>query len=345
MIYSVRPQTKFRIHSRIAFIEGTDYFLTASLSKYGVNRWKVGKNDSFSQMKIQNIGTSLEIADLLIIDRTSYALLSFATATSINLIDFVTMTEVRSIKGVAGHLAMLTADPSQANFLSAAENKITKYSYLDGSTVATLTCDYIVSGMKNVNLSDFVIVATWEQIFVYSFTGNDPTVWATSPYYFYTTGKQMPGGIRFDQPTATMYFAGLSHVTGLADTSTTYCHPNCLTCTAMLSEYKCSGCKAPAVSDNGVCKVSADAIKAPPGGAFSSSTASWSDDSMKPAAAKGFNIKDYYLYFIIGGGGLVGIICIFCICRMCCKKSEEEQNASNQTRVHHQSNQPVKNVY
>lgn len=345
MIYSVRPQTKYRIHSRVAFIEGTEYFLTASLSKYGINRWRIGKNDSFSQLKIQSLGNSLEVVDLLIVDRTNYALLSFASAVSITLIDFVAMTEVRSIKGAAGHLALLSADPSQANFLSATENKITKYSYLDGSTVATMACDYIVSGMKNVNQTDFVIVATWEQVFVYSFTGNDPKVWAASPYYYYTSGKQMPGGVRFDQSTATMYFAGLSHVTGLADTTAAYCHPNCQTCSAMLSEYKCSSCKSPAVMDNGVCKVSAESIKAPPGGSVSLATASWSDDNMKPAAPKGFDIKDYYLYFIIGGGGLIGIICVFCICRMCCKKSEEEQNAEKQSRVRHQQNYQVKNVY
>lgn len=342
MVYTVRPQTLYRIHSRIAFIEGTDYFLTASLSKYGVNRWMIGKNDSFTQIKPQGLGNALEIADILIIDRSNYALISFATSLTINLIDFVSMTETRSIKGNAGMMALLSADPSLANFVCASENRITKYSYLDGSTIASMTNDYIVTGMKNVNNTDFVVVATWEQVFIYSFSGASSTVWAASPYFYSTTGKQMPGGVRFSQQTATMYFAGLGHVTGLVDTNAAFCHPNCATCNLMLSEYKCATCKSPAVDSSGACKVpagtsSAEFLKAPPGGEANFVTAKWSEDNMKPAQAKGFNIKDYYLYFIIGAGGLVGLCCVFCICKMCCKnKDEQGQQGNNPNRVHQQ---------
>lgn len=341
LIYTVRPQTLYRIHSRIAFIEGTNYFLTASLSKYGVNRWMIGKNDSFTQLKFQSLGNALEIADILIIDRSNYALVSFATSLTINLIDYVAMTETRTIKGNAGMLALLSADPSLAYFVSASENRITKYSYLDGTTVASLTNDYIVTGMANVNNTDFVVVATWEQVFVYSFTGTTSTAWIVSPYYYSMTGKQMPGGIRFSQQTATMYFAGLGHVTGLTATGTTFCHPNCQTCNLMLSEYKCVSCKSPAADSNGACKIAAgttaDYLKAPPGGEANLVTAKWSEDNMKPAQAKGFNIKDYYLYFIIGAGGLVGLCCVFCICKMCCKnKDDQAQQGNNPNRVHQQ---------
>ena len=346
MVYTVRPQTLYRIHSRIAFVEGTDYFLTASLSKFGVNRWMVGKNESFTQLKFQGMSTALEVADILVIDRSSFALVSFATSQTINLIDFVAMTETRSIKGRAGMLALLSADPSLAYFVSASENKIAKYSYLDGTTVASLTNDYIVTGMKNVNNTDFVVVATWEQVFIYSFAGTNTTVWAASPYFYSMTAKQMPGGVRFSQLTSTMYFAGLGHVTGLADTSATFCHPNCLTCSLMLSEYKCSSCKSPAVDSNGACKVpagtassqtAAEYLKSPPGGEVNFVTAKWSDENMKPAQAKGFNIKDYYLYFIIGAGGLIALCCVFCVCKMCCKnKDDQAQQGNNPNRVHQQ---------
>ena len=333
MIYLVRSQTLFRIHSRIAFIEGTDYFLTASLSKFGVNRWRIGHNESFSQLKIQGLGGSLEIADILIVDRSNYALISFSGYSSITLIDFVAMTETRTIKGTAGQLALLTADPSQAFFMSASEKRLTKYSYLDGTAVGSLEIDYIVTGMKNVKHTDFVIVATWEQVFVYSFSGSDTAVWAASPYYYYMAGKQMPGGVRFSQSTATMYFAGLGHVSSLTDTVSSYCHPNCNGCSLMLSEYKCSACKSTATSDNGACKSSS--IKDPPGGVVNFENAKWSDDNMKPAPSKKFNIKDYYLYIIIGAGGLVALCCIYCICRMCCKKNEDEQQqqGNNPNRV------------
>lgn len=348
MMYSVRQQTKFRIHSRIAFIEGSDYFLTASLSKYGVNRWKIGTNETFSQLKLQGLGNSLEAADLLVVDRSKYALVTFATSLSIYLIDFLAMTETRTINGRAGMLALLTADPSQAHFVCASENQITKYSYLDGTTLATFMNDYLVTGMKNVRNTDFVIVATWEQVYVYSFSGTDTSVWKASPYFLYTSGKQLPGGVRFDQTTGTMYFAGLGHVTSVTDTSSSFCHTSCNGCSIMLTEYKCSACKSPATMDNNMCKLSVDNIKAPPGGATTYTSATWTEDNMKPAPAKGFNIKDYYLYFIIGGGGLAAICCIFCVCKMCCckkKDDEQQQQGNNPNRVSHEQQYQHKNAY
>jgi hypothetical protein len=348
MMYSVRPQTTFRIHSRVAFIPGTDYFLSVSLSKYGINRWKIGKNDSFTQLKVQGVGNSLEASDLLVVDRSKYALVTFATSTSIYLIDFLAMTETRTISGRAGMMALLSADPSLAHFVCASENQITKYSYLDGTAIATFRNDYIVTGMQNVNNTDFVIVATWEQVFVYSFAGSDTAAWVASPYFYATTGKQMPGGIRFDQSTGTMYFSGLGHVTSLTDTASAYCHSSCTGCSIMLSESKCSSCKAPAALDNGACKISAENLKAPPGGKIDYATAAWSEDNMKPAPGKGFNIKDYYLYFIIGGGGLASICIIFCICKMCCCKKNDEnqqQQSNNPNRVSHEQQYPQKSAY
>lgn len=338
-LYMVRPQTAYRIHSRIAFIEGTDYFLTASLSKYGVNRWKINANSSYTQLKLQGLGTSLEAADLLVVDNSKYALVTFSTAQTISLIDFTAMTETRTITGRAGLLALLTADPSQANFVCASENTITKYSYTDGTSVASLTIDYIVTGMKNVALTDFVIVATWEQVFVYSFSGTSTTTWKAAPYFYQLAGKQMPGGVRFDESTGTMYFAGLGHISSVVATNSAFCHSSCSGCTVMLSSYKCSACASTATMTNGVCKANSGSVKAPPGGTVDLSTATWSDDNMKPSTSSGFNIKDYYLYFIIGGGGLAAICIIYCCCRMCCKKKDDQpqqQQRNNPNQVHHE---------
>ena len=331
-IYSVRPQTVYRIHSKIAFITGSDYFLTASLSKYGVNRWKVGNNATYTQLVLKNMPVSLEIADILVVGNTNFALIAFMGYHSINLIDFVTMVETRAIQSSAGLMALLSADMSQANFVCSSERNITKLNYLDGTVVASTVIDYMVTGMKNINFSDFVIISTWEQIYVYSFSGSDRVVWLGSIYYYYSTGKQMPGGIKWNAAQATMYFSGLGHITSLADTTATFCHPTCNDCSMMLSEYKCNSCKSPATSENNVCKTPANIIKPPPGGLATYLSAKWSDDNIKPAPAKGFNIKDYYLYFIIGGGALVAICCVFCICKMCCK-SEDEQQVRNPNQV------------
>lgn len=325
-IYKVRDQSQFRIYSKVAFIEGTEYFLASSLSKYGVNRFKLGKDDNFAQLMFKEMSDTLECIDLLVIPKSKYALVSFSGYHKLMLIDFIDMTEVRAIAGRAGFLAHLTADISEGYFVSAVENHITKYKLTDGTKVATLMTDYVVTGVRNVENTDFVIVATWEQVFVFNFAGSDPVVWNTNPYYYRTLGKQMTAGVLWKQAEATMYFAGLGHITSLTGTTATFCHPFCNGCSLMLSESKCTACASPAVMENSKCSLPVAQIKLPPGGLIDNATASWSEDNMKKSTPSGFNIKDYYLYIIIGAGGLVGLCCIFCICKMCCKNDENKQN-------------------
>lgn len=326
--YKVREQTKFRIYSKVVFIEGSQYFLGSSLSKYGVNRFKLGTDDRFTQLKFPGISETMECIDILVYPKSKYALVSFSGFKKICLIDFVAMNEVRMIPGEAGFLAPLSQDLSQGYFVSARENNITKYKLTDGTMVGSIMIDYIVTGMKNVENTDLVIVATWEQVFVYNFAGTNTTAWAASPYYYEMLGKQMTGGVLWNQAEATMYFSGYGHITSLTGVSASFCHPFCNGCSMMLSEYKCNACTAPATMDGSVCKLpsSSEQIKTPPGGVINYQSAQWSEENMKPEAAKGFNIKDYYLYIIIGAGGLVGICCIFCICKMCCKKEEDQRN-------------------
>lgn len=332
-LYKVRDQSNFRIYSKVVFIEGSEYFLTSSLSKFGVNRFKLGDDSSFSQLKFTGIAESMECIDLLVVPGSKYALISYAGFQKIPLIDFVNMNEIRMIPGNAGYLALLTSDISQGFFVSAAENYITKYSFSEGTKVAAILSDYIVTGMKNVRYTDFVIVATWEQVYVYNFAGSVSVIWTASPYYYHILDKQMTGGVRWNQEVATMYFAGVGHITSLTGTNPSFCHPHCSGCSLMLSEFKCTACTAPATLEGAECRMPADKIKSPPGGTLNYTAVLWSDNNMKLASPAGFNIKDYYLYIIIGAGGLVGLCCIFCICKMCCKKNDDERN----NRVRHQN--------
>lgn len=120
-----------------------------------------------------------------------------------------------------------------------------------------------------------------------------------------------------------MYFFGLGHLTSLTGTQATFCHPYCAGCSLILSEYKYTACSLTTTMTDSHCTLPADQIKLPPGGKFDYGAAAWSDNNIKTGTAGGFNIKDYYLYIIIGAGGLVSLCCILCICKMCCKQKDE----------------------
>lgn len=328
-IYRIRDQSNFRIYSKIAIIEGSEYFLVSSLSKYGVNRFKFGDKTSFAQVKFSGMPDTLECLDLLVYPKSKYALVSFTEYNSIVMIDFVNMNQVRSIPGKSGFLAPLTSDISQGYFVSTSENNITKYKLGDGTKIASIRSDYIISGIKNVQYTDFVIVATWEQVYIYNFAGTNVSVWTAIPYYYELANKQMTGGVKWDQAEAKMYFSGYGHITSLSDTNTNFCHPECNGCSLMLSDYKCTACTTNSTLQESQCKLPTDQIKAPPGGVIDYANADWSNDNKIKDDSKGFNIKDYYLYIVIGAGGLVGLCCIFCIVRMCCKKDEDKKNRVN----------------
>ena len=328
--YQVREQSNLRIYSKIAFVEGSQYFLTSSLSKYGVNRFKLGDDSGFAQIKYTSISDFLECTDILVIPNSKYALISYVGYNKISLIDFISMSEVRWIAGHAGFLAPLTADISEGYFVSASEKYITKYKLTDGTKVDTITIDYIITGVKNVNNTDFVIVATWEQVYVYNFAGSSTAAWQTSPYFYELLNKQMTGGVKWNQPEAMMYFSGLGHITSLTGTEGTFCHPYCAGCSLILSEYKCTACSSTTTMAESHCTLPADQIKLPPGGKIDYGAAAWIENNSKTGTVGGFNIKDYYLYIIIGAGGLVGLCCIFCICKMCCKKKDTQNK--NQVR-------------
>lgn len=324
--YRVRDQSAYRIHSQVAFIEGSNYFLSSSVVFYGLNRWKLGEGTDFSQLSFPSLSSALECIDILVIPKSKFALISYAGSDKIPLIDFVNMNEIRMISGNAGVLAPLSGDSSQGYFLSAAEQVITKYSFVDGTKVGSLRLDYIVTGMRNVQQTDIVIITTWESFFIFEFSGNSTTWDMGNSYYYRFTDKHLPGGVRFDEGNAVIYLSGLGHLTTFQDADNAYCHPLCSSCTYMLSEYKCTTCTAGQTLDGTTCKLPADQIKSPPGGVVDYSTVAWSDNNKKTAAPAGFNIKNYYLYIIIGAGGLVGLCVIFCICKTCCKNKDDEKN-------------------
>lgn len=89
--YIVRTASSYRVYAKVAFIADTDYFLTSSLSKNGVNRFKIGTVDSYSQLKFDGVPLSLDTTDLLVIPRAKFALLSYSNYNNIILFDFIEM--------------------------------------------------------------------------------------------------------------------------------------------------------------------------------------------------------------------------------------------------------------
>ena len=190
---------------------------------------------------------------------------------------------------------------------------------------------YIVTGLKNVAGSNFVIVSSWEHIYVFDFSSSTSSNWNSNPY-FYLVSKSI-NSLAFSQKEALIQVGGLAHSTLIKDTQATFCHPSCSGCSLMLSEYKCTACSATTSLQGGVCTPSASSITAPPGGAVDLASIKFSEDNVKPPPETGFNIKDYYMYIIIGAGGIVGLCCLYCLCKICCGGSDEdEQQKQNQVR-------------
>lgn len=202
---------------------------------------------------------------------------------------------------------------------------------MQGTIEKTLDLSYIVTGLRNIAGSDMVIVASWEQFYILNFASDTPANWNDNAYY-YLMSKSI-SRLTFSSKDANIMLAGLAHVTLIKDTVTTYCHPYCNGCTQMLSEYKCSACIPSITQKDGACLPDPANIVAPPGGAVDLTKVSFSADNVKPEPPKGFNIKDYYMYIIIGAGGILGLLCLCCICKICCGNSDDEEaQRRNQVR-------------
>lgn len=188
-----------------------------------------------------------------------------------------------------------------------------------------------MTGLRNIAGSNFVIVASWEHFYILNFASDTPTDWNNNAY-FYLLSKSI-SSLTFSPKDANIMLAGLAHVTLIKDTEAAYCHPYCSGCTEMLSPYKCSACIPSITQKDGACLPEAANIIAPPGGAVDLSKATFSADNIKPEAPKPFNIKDYFMYILIGAGGIVGLICLCCICKICCGSSDDEEaQRRNQVR-------------
>lgn len=330
--YKIREQHNLRLHARLAFIEGSDYFLTSSLSKYGLIRWKYGQTSVYSQIKYSDISQVSDTLSLMVVPNSKFALLSYTGLKMIILSEFVTMKEIRKITATAGLLAPLTSDQSKAFFVSAYESTIEKLTYLDNTKLEKTVLDYAIKSVRNVQWTDFIIAATWQQVYVVSCSGSGMTYPVNSYPYYYSLSN-MINSMSFRQSTGQVLLSGYGFVNTLQDTSSVFCHPFCQGCSKMLSESMCTSCSSTTTISNGACTQASSSIKAPPGGTLVPSEASWSEDTVKKEEKK-FNIKDYFIYILIGAGGLLGICCIFCICKMCCGDSEDQ----GKNKVHQRKN-------
>lgn len=328
--YSVRSQTAYRMSSRTAPIEGSTYFLTSSLSKYGVIRWQYNVTQSYAQLQFAMVPDSLDTTDLLVFNRSRYAIVSYTGFNQLILLDFVGMSEIRRIAVTAGYLAPLDADPSLSYFVNSVGQSVYKLAYADGSIIGSLSLPYLVTGLRNVAGTDWVIVSGWQQFYIYNMAGTNTSTWSVNPYYFNTTGLSI-GSLEFNQMSGAVIISGLMNISLVTDTVPAFCHPACTGCTAWLSQYQCVSCSANATSKGGQCVLSS--ITAPMGGAIDYSTASWSANTMTPPPAQsGFNLKNYYMYFVIGAGAVLGLCVLYCLYKMCCS-DDNDMNNNNNSRV------------
>ena len=258
-------------------------------------------------------------------------MISYTGYMGIVLFDYLEMKFQRTMKIKSGILAPLDSDQSKARFVVAQEQRIQRAEYIQDTVEGSLDLTYIITGLKNVAGSNFVIVSSWEHFYILDFSSPTSSNWNSNAYY-YLVSKSI-NSLAFSQKEALIQLGGLAHSTLIKDTETAYCHPFCSGCSLMLSEYKCTSCTATTTLQGGICTPSASSIAAPPGGAIDLIAVTFSEDNVKPPPVTGFNIKDYYMYIIIGAGGIVGLCCLYCLFKICCgSNDEEDQQRQNQVR-------------
>lgn len=320
-VYRIRDQTNLKIAGKIGIIEGADYFLTSSLSRYGLARWKYGSTDVYSSLNFTGVSESLETFDLLVIPSSPWAIVSYAAYNSLAVANFVTMTDFKRISINAGLLAPLTGDLSKGYMVNALESSLIKISYYEATIKGDIKSSSFVTAIKNVPGSDWVVVVGFRSIMIYDLSGDTFSSW--SQKYYQPTGVSV-SGILLNDMLGTLLNFGPGYINTVAETDQAFCHPWCSSCTKWLSPNFCSVCTAQATLSGTMC--TAKAITAPPGGAVAYSSAAWSEDNQKPAPPSGFDIKKYYLYFIIGGAAILGICCLYCLWKMCCGDKEGKNN-------------------
>ena len=320
-VYRVRDQSALKISAKIGIIEDADYFLTSSLSRYGLARWKFGKTDSYASVNFTGISESLDTYDLLIIPSSPWAIVSYSGYNSLAVANFVTMTDFKRVTVNAGLLAPLTSDLSKGYIVNAVESSLIKINYYEGTIKGDLKSPSFIISMKNVPGSDWVVAVGFRVLMVFDLTGDTFSAWTQR--YYESTGVSV-SGLWLDQTVGTLLNFGLGFINTVAETDQGLCHPSCTACTKWLVSGFCSACTTQATLSGTKCTL--NAVTAPPGGAIVYPTAPWSEDNNKPAPPSGFNIKDYYLYFIIGGAGILGICCLYCLIKMCCGDKEEKNN-------------------
>lgn len=328
--YNVRVTSNLRIYSRVTFIEGTEYFLTSSMSKFGIGRFKVNQLDRYSKLVLDNIPTTLDTQSLLVIPRTKFGIVAYTSYKNLFVFDFTAMTLVNTLDVKAGFLEALDTDQSATRIVVAYEEKISKVNYMNGTIDGTASLDSLITGIRNVRGTDYVIVSSFDSFSIFNFQGNNSINWISNSAYYYQVGKNI-NDLKFYQKEGSILVAGLGHTTVVKDSNSAYCHPSCSGCTFMLTEYVCSTCAASSTMTNGACVP--NSIQAPPSAALLSGSVTWSEDNVKPAESKGFNIKDYYLYIIIGAGGLVALCCLYCMFKICCGNSEEDEENQRNNQV------------
>jgi hypothetical protein len=320
--YRTRDQASIRINSKIGIIENSEYFLTSSLSKYGVARWKYGNTDSFSNLNFTGISDSLDTYDLLVIPSSAFAIISYTAYNSLVVINFATMIELKKINVNTGLLAPLTSDLSKGYLVNSLENCLVKIDYYQGTIKGNVNTLPYTHAIKNVPGSDWVIVVGYRSLMIYDLSGDLFSTWSQKYYQSTTTSIS---GLLLDQVVGSLLSFGPGFITSVTETEQVFCHPYCSSCSTWLTPNFCSTCSSLASVNGTTCSPAASAITAPPGGAINYNTTSWSDDNMKPAPPGGFDIKKYYFYFMIGGAAIIGICCVYCFFKICCCGDSKEK--------------------
>lgn len=326
--------------SRVRVIPGeSNHFLVSSVSKEGLIRWNYDNDKSYSQVLFSNIPQGMETRDLHVLVGTNTAISAYSTYDRLIVTDFVAMKELRRLEVPAGLLVELTKDRSLGYMVSGVEDTIHVFDYMKGDIEHTMTYPYAIQAISGVSNSNYLVVAIKSHIKIVDMTTHLNDKQANLPINFASFESSILS-IKMDELQGSIY-ASLSNgkvfrLNYTNDARDLHCHPRCDECTQFLSPHNCKVCQSPAEKKNTECTIPTVHLKQPLAGRVNYDGLEWSKDNVKPEEkSKGFDIKKYYPYIIIGGGALMLLCTLFCCYKVCCGKSNDyEEQPSRISKIH-----------
>lgn len=265
--------------TRLAAIQGSQYFLSVGQAEHGIMRWKVKTTGSFAKLSYSEVPKYLFATDIIAFPGMIFACVTWRTYKNAQIFDFVGMNKLHSLEKVSGFPAYLSMYPKEYKLAFGDERWLKVFNYQEKTKILEIALDYYISSVQNIQNSEFLILATSEfiqvmdmsaglaqenrmlykkrfQFGVYNLRYND----AVNKIFIFGSGFAQ--GVKFESTSGSRILLKKTHSCGVKNTfrcskptrslqgdkkdakPDKYCHPFCATCRGPFSAFKCITCNA-----------------------------------------------------------------------------------------------------